>query len=391
MRANLFPGTLSWLEIDLDALAGNVRTLRSRLAPGARLGAVVKSNAYGHGVELVAPAALAAGADTLIVGNLAEGLEVRRLVGPDVPVLVVGHVPRAGFPEAVRAGLDLTVYDREAGPALAAAAREAGRPARVHLKVETGTNRQGLRGEQLLALARELAALEGVEIAGVGTHFADIEDTTDHSFAREQLARFLRAVARLEEAGIRPGMRHTACSAAVLLFPETHLDLVRAGISVYGFWPSRETLVSARERGLAGDELRPVMTWKARIAQVKDVPAGEYVGYGRTYRATRPLRVAVLPVGYYEGYPRALSGKAHVLVHGRRAPVLGRVCMNMTMVDVTDVPGAATGDEAVLLGRAGAEEVRAEDLAAWAGTIHYEIVSRIHPSLPRIPRPAQDR
>ncbi len=385
MRPELPPGTLTWLEIDLAALAGNVRALRARLAGDARLGAVVKSNAYGHGVRLVAPAALRAGADVLAVGNLAEGLELRELVGPETPVLVVGHVPAEGFPAAVAAGLELTLYDPEAVPALAAAAREAGRPARVHLKVETGTNRQGLREDELLALARRIAGAEGVEIAGVGTHFADIEDTTDHSFAREQLARFRRAVARLEAEGIRPGLRHTACSAAVLLFPETHLDLVRAGISLYGLWPSRETLVSARERGLGEIELRPAMTWKARVAQVKDVPAGEYVGYGRTYRATRPMRLAVLPVGYYEGYPRALSGRAHVLVRGRRAPVVGRVCMNMTMVDVTDVPGAAAGDEVVLLGRSGGEELRAEDLAAWAGTIHYEIVSRIHPALPRVP------
>ncbi len=387
MLPGLPPGTLSWLEIDRDALAGNVRALRGRLAPGARLGAVVKSNAYGHGVAIVTPAVLRAGADVLVVGNLAEGLEVRELVGPGVPVLVVGHVPPDGFVPAVAAGLELTLYDPGAVPALAAAAREAGRPARVHLKVETGTNRQGLREGDLLALARRVAEAEGVEIAGAGTHYADIEDTTDHSFAREQLTRFRRAMERLAAAGIRPGLRHTACSAAVLLFPETHLDLVRAGIALYGLWPSRETLVSARERGLGEIDLRPAMAWKARIAQVKDVPAGEYVGYGRTYRATRPLRLAVLPVGYYEGYPRALSGRAHVLVRGRRAPVLGRVCMNMTMVDVTDVPGAAAGDEAVLLGRSGAEELRAEDLAAWAGTIHYEIVSRIHPSLPRVPVP----
>ncbi len=385
MRPDLPPGTPTWLEIDLAALAGNVRALRARLAEGARLGAVVKSNAYGHGVRLVAPAVLRAGAEVLAVGNLAEGIELRELVGPGVPILVVGHVPPDGFPAAVAASLELTVYDPDAVPALAAAAREAGRPARVHLKVETGTNRQGLREDDLLVLARRAVATGGVEIAGVGTHFADIEDTTDHSFAREQLDRFHRAVARLAAEGIRPGLRHVACSAAVLLFPETHLDLVRAGISLYGLWPSRETLVSARERGLGDVDLRPALAWKARIAQVKDVPAGEYVGYGRTFRATRPMRLAVLPVGYYEGFPRALSGRAHVLVRGRRAPVVGRVCMNMTMVDVTDVPGAAAGDEAVLLGRSGAEELRAEHLAAWAGTIHYEIVSRIHPALPRVP------
>jgi alanine racemase len=218
----------------------------------------------------------------------------------------------------------------------------------------------------------------------VSSHFANIEDTTNHAFAESQIAAFTRiteAVARHHPA---PVLRHIACSAAVLLFNRTHLDLARVGISMYGLWPSKETYVSCLERGKPSLDLQPALAWKTRIVQVKDVPEGAFVGYGGTWRATRPTRIAVLPVGYYEGYDRELSGIAHALVRGRRAPLRGRICMNMCMADVTDIPGTALEDEVVLLGRQGDEAITAEQLAGWCGTISYEIVSRIHPSLPRV-------
>ncbi len=381
--AGLPPGTVSWLEIDVGALAGNVRAFAGRLG-GARLAAVVKSDAYGHGVAVVAPAALRAGASWLAVWGANEGIPLRALVGPDVPILCLGHTPSQDFEEAVASDLRLTLYDPSAIPALARAARALGRTARVHVKLETGTHRQGIEAEEAELLARTAAAERGVLLEGISTHFADIEDTTDHGYAESQLAIFTEGVDRVAAAGVRPTVRHTACSAAAILFPKTHFDLARVGIGLYGLWPSRETLVSARERGLGGFSLSPVMTWKALVAQVKDVPAGGYIGYGRTWRAPRRTRIAVIPVGYFEGYARSLSSRAHVLVRGRRAPVLGRVCMNMFMVDVTDVPGASAGDVAVLLGRDGDEEVTAEALAGWAGTIHYEITTRVNPLLPRL-------
>lgn len=383
--AQLPPGSVSWLEIDLAALKDNLRAFHSLLKPPAQLVAVVKGDAYGHGLPLVAPAALEAGAEWLAVGTLGEGIALRRQLGPDVPVLVLNHIPPRDAEEVVRQDLRVTVYTRATLEALGEAARRLGRPAQVHLKLETGTQRQGVVLEDALDLARRAAALPGVDLEGLSTHFADIEDTTDHVFAEQQLERFREGVRALEEAGTRPRLLHTACSAASILFPETHFDLARVGIGMYGLWPSRETLVSARERGIRGFQLKPVMSWKCLVAQVRDVPPGSFVGYGRTWRATRPSRIAVLPVGYYEGYPRALSGRSHVLFRGRRAEVVGRICMNMTMVDVTDIPGVEAGEVAVLFGASGEERIRAEDLANWAGTIHYEIISRIHPSLPRLP------
>ncbi len=382
--AGVPPGTVTWLEIDLAALRANVAAFVSRLSPGTALAAVVKADAYGHGVALVAPAALEAGARWLAVWGANEGLPLRRIVGPGVPILLLGHTPPADFDEALAAGMRLTIYDEDVVADLGRAARATGREARVHVKVETGTHRQGLDPDRVLGLARRVAREPGLVLEGLSTHFADIEDTTDHGFAERQRAIFAATSAALAAEGLLPPVRHTACSAAAILFPDTHLDMARAGIGLYGLWPSRETLVSARERGLSHFALAPVLTWKVLIAQVKDVPVGGYVGYGRTWRATRPSRIAVLPVGYFEGYPRGLSGRAHVLVHGRRAPVVGRVCMNMIMADVTDVPEARAGEAAVLLGRSGEEALRAEDLAGWAGTIHYEICARIHPSLPRV-------
>lgn len=382
----LAAGVSSWVEIDVAALRRNVAAFRARLRPGTRFMAVVKSDAYGHDARLCAPAALAAGADWLGAGGLGEAVSLRRLVGPEVPILTLNPVPTPDLETAVEHDIRVMVSDPQALPMLARAAQRLGTVSRVHLKVETGTHRQGLPAERVVELAREAARTSGLEFEGLATHFADIEDTTDHEFATAQRLEFERCVRVLEAEGQRPRIRHTACSAAAILFPETHGDLARSGIGIYGLWPSRETRVSARERGLKEFELHPVATWKCLVAQIQEVPVGGYVGYGRTWRATRPSRIAILPVGYYEGYDRGLSGRGHVLIAGRRAPVTGRICMNMTMVDVTDIPDARPGGTAVLMGSSGEETLRAEDLAAWAGTIHYEIVARIHPALPRLSR-----
>ncbi len=377
-------GCTSWIETHLDALSQNTCAFRERLTQPSRLIAVVKSNAYGHGATLVVPALQRAGADGFAVVNLAEGIAVRQITGPKPPIIVLGLIPHGDLGVAIEQDLQPTIYDELSVRALALAARTQHKTARVHIKIETGTNRQGVRGKELLRIVSTIANSPGVEIAGVSTHFADIEDTTNHDFAGQQIARFQREIDGVRWPSGETPPRHNACSAAAILFPETHLELVRIGIGLYGLWPSRETLVAARERKLVGLQLEPAMSWKCLVAQVKDVPTGDYVSYGRSWRATRPSKIAVLPVGYFDGYPRALSDKAHVLIAGRRARVVGRVCMNMMMVDVTDLPEPRCGDTVVLLGCSGNERLRAEELADWAGTIHYEIVSRINPALPRI-------
>lgn len=374
---------LNWIEVDAAAIRGNVAEFRRRVGPEVKLGVVVKSNAYGHGMLEVAALVLEAGADWLCVNNLEEAFRLRE-VWSRVPILILGYVPLDGLEEIVTHDLRPVVYNLETVEALESLAARRRSRVRVHLKVETGTHRQGVPEGEVAAFTKRLRASEWIELEGVTTHFANIEDTTDHRFAESQIAAFDRIHETIAAAGGPVPLRHGACSAAALLFTRTHLDLVRIGIAVYGLWPSKETYVSCLERGKPALELRPAMTWKTRVAQVKTVPEGGYVGYGCAFRATRPTRIAVLPVGYHEGYDRGLSGVAHVLVRGKRAPVRGRVCMNMCMADVTDVPGVDLEDEVVLLGSQGEERISAEQLASWCGTISYEVVSRIHPSLPRI-------
>ncbi|MBI2567688.1 MAG: alanine racemase [Candidatus Schekmanbacteria bacterium] len=373
----------SWVEISATALRHNLGEFRRIIGPRCGLMAVVKSNAYGHGLAIVAGEAAAAGVEALGVNTVDEGLTLRR-AGIDTRIVVLGYLTPAAMAEAVAARLEPTVYQMEAIASARTAAAAARTRARLHLKVETGTHRQGVSEAELISVSRAITADPHLELAGLSTHFANIEDTTDHTYARQQLACYEALVRRLADHGIVPGIRHIACSAAAILLSETHQDMARVGIGLYGLWPSKETYLSSLLQAGMRVDLVPVMALKARIAQVKDVPAGAYVGYGLTYRATHPTRLAVLPIGYYEGYDRGLSNLAHVLVHGVRAPVRGRICMNICMVDVTDVPAAAVNDEVVLLGAQGDERVRAEDLARHIGTINYEIVARIHPDLPRV-------
>lgn len=362
-----------WIELSRKSLIQNVEIFRSLIGPDRLLAAVVKANAYGHGMVEVAQTALEAGADWLHVFSVTEGLSLRD-AGIDAPVLVLGPTFDTEIADALDAGLRLTVADIRGAKMVS----DTDKPGRVHLKLETGTNRQGLRSDELPEVIGILSR-GGVVVEGAYTHYADIEDTTDHTFANRQLERFGDVISKIE-----PALPHTACSAAAILFPDTYFKMVRVGIALYGLWPSTETRVSAQMYGRNALELTPLMTWKTRISQVNDVPAGEYIGYGRTYRCTRDSRIAILPMGYADGYPRALSNVGHVLIHGVRAPVRGRICMNLSMVDVTDIPEAVHGDEVVLIGRQSAEQITADALAQLAGTINYEIVTRAAPGAPRI-------
>lgn len=372
--------TLVWIELDREAPDYNLGELRKGLGKGSILCAVVKANAYGHGVKQMVP--LFRSADWFAVNSLEEGIELREL-GEKRPILVLGHVPLADLGEAVRQNLDLTVYNRETLEALAGLKLKDIGQARLHLKVETGTGRQGVLPEQVRGFVEQLRSVPGVNLVGVSTHFANIEDTLNHDYAQSQLDKFQQALKILEDLKVKPEYIHTAATAAAILFDKTHFNLVRAGIGIYGLWPSRETYLSTLLGHRPVPDLRPVLTWKTRIVQIKDLPEGSYIGYGCTYRATRPIRVGVLPVGYADGYDRKLGNTAYVLIRGKRAPVIGRVCMNLAMVDISDIPQAGLEEEVVLLGRGGEERISAENMAEWADTINYELVTRISPFLPR--------
>lgn len=372
----------TWAEVDLGRLRHNVGTLRARLTGAAALMAVVKADAYGHGAVPVARAALEAGAVSLGVAILEEGLALRR-AGIAAPILVMGWTPAERAPEVVAADLQQAVFRLEDAQAFAVAARAAGAQARLHAKVDTGMGRLGwpVRTEAGQAAAiREVAAvagLRGVELVGLFTHFAGA-DEPDLAPARRQLAAFRAVSDGLAARGVRPEVRHCANTAALLRLPEAHLDLCRAGIGLYGYRPCPPAAV----------ELRPVLSWHTRVAFLKDLEAGDAVSYGGTYTAAARERVATLPVGYADGLPRLLSGRGHVLAGEGVAPLLGRVCMDQVVVSVQGCGAVARGDPVTILGEAAGGRQWADDLAAQVGTISYEILCGISPRVPRVYREA---
>lgn len=374
----------TWVELSEKAYAHNLAFFKRKLKPQTELAVVIKANAYGHGMVEIARLAERHGADSFCVHSLEEAQTLRE-EGFSQDVLIMGPVARPRLREVVTGDFRLVVYDRETVAELGEWARELKKPIRVHLKLETGTHRQGVDTQELQGLLEQLKATPDVLLEAAYTHFANIEDTTDHGYAFAQIRRFDAGIDQVKRAGFTSLKKHAACSAATLLFPETHFDMVRLGISQYGLWPSRETFVSYKiKQAQNGDDvLRPVLSWKVRVAQVKDVPANNFIGYGCTYQTTRDSRVAVLPVGYSDGYDRRLSNQSFVLLQNRRAPVRGRICMNFIMVDVTDISGVSVGDEAVLIGSQGKERVTADGLAGLMGTINYEVVTRISPHIPR--------
>ena len=369
------PPRPTWVEVDLDAIAHNVRILAQRAAP-AQLMAVVKADGYGHGAVMVARTALAHGARRLAVAVVEEGVHLRQSAIA-CPILVMGWTPPWQYGLALRYDLELAISSEDEARALAETARREGRKVRVHVKIDTGMGRLGLRWDQprLVETIARLMALGGLEVAGIFTHLATADDP-EAALTEDQLSRFARVLQALEGRGLRPGLRHVANSAALLRLPGARYDLVRPGIALYGLEPF--------PGAVAAFGLQPALAWKTRVALVKEVPPGTPISYGATFVTRRRSRIATLPVGYADGLRRALSNRGQVLVGGRRAPIVGRVCMDQVMVDVTDAGPVAVGDEVVLIGRQGDERITADEMAAWMDTIGYEVVTGIGRRVPRI-------
>jgi alanine racemase len=374
---------MQWIEIDSSALTSNIHQFRRLIGKNKKLLATVKANAYGHGILEVAKIVLQEGADWLGVHSIDEGILLRQKK-VNCPILVLGYVSNDELEQAIKYNLRLTVYNPETIKRLGSLAAQSRRKIRLHVKVETGTHRQGIQEEDLLSFVEKIQRFPGLILEGMSSHFANIEDTKDHSYARFQLDNFKKICQKLEDDGIAIPIKHIACTAATILFPETYFDMVRIGIGMYGLWPSKKTYLSCILQNRKPIQLKPVLAWKTRIAQIKKISKGAYVGYGCTFRATRETVLAVLPIGYYDGYSRDFSNVSYVLIKGQRAPVRGRVAMDFIMTDVTDIPDVRVEDEVVLLGEDGGDSIKADDLAALAGTINYEIVTRINPRIPRI-------
>lgn len=357
-------------EIDLAALRCNLQWIRSRIAPNTKILAVVKANAYGHGAIPISQSLEEMGVDHFGVALVEEGVTLRQ-AGVRLPILVMGGIFEDQVPEILQYRLTPVIYRISLARVLSEHAQNRGISWPVHIKVDTGMGRLGLRPEEVEGFVMGLRLLKGLEIEGILTHFADA-DISDKRFAQEQMAIFLRICDALDKNGSHARIRHVANSAAVVDLPETHLDMVRTGLMLYGYHPNRTDL-----------PLQKILSWKTRVVHLKKVPTGTTISYGRTFVTRRESLIATLPVGYADGFDRTLTNRGVVLIRGMRVPVVGRVCMDMTMLDVTEVPGVAVGDTVTLLGRDGSEEITAHDLANQAGTICYEILSRIGPRVQR--------
>ena len=384
---NILDHPITWAEVNLDAYAHNIRELRRISRVPARLMAVVKANGYGHGAVEVAREALQNGAQYLGVARIDEAIPLRQ-AGLEVPILIFGYTPPDLAPLLIDYELTQTVYSISTASALSEQATRKGKKIIIHLKVDSGMGRLGF----LLAATNDtrddiatrnsvraietISRLPGLTVEGIFTHFATA-DSAEKSYANMQLDRFMDLLTRLQKQGLEPPIRHAANSGALIDMPDSHLDMVRPGIATYGLHPSAEVNKSRVD-------LRPVMSLKSRVIHLKRVPPGFNISYGITFQTKNHTTIATVPVGYADGFNRLLSSRGHMLVHGQRVPIVGRVCMDLTMLDVGEVSGVALEDEVVVFGEQGKGAVTADEIASDLDTINYEIVSTITARVPRI-------
>jgi len=366
----------SWAEIDLQAITANVAALKALTKSGTIFMAVVKADGYGHGAVKAARAALGGGADRLGVATVAEGRELRA-ASVSAPIMLLSEPPESAIPLLLEHDLTPTVTTREFAVALGKSASARGLQVGYHLKVDSGMNRIGVHPEDAAKFALGLSDFPGLELEGTFTHFATADVAGDWEVQR-QFERFCSALAEMRTEGVNPGIVHAANSPATILYPETHLDMVRCGLSIYGLYPSPAT----REHV----SLTPARTVKARVTLVKRVAMGESVSYGFTWTAAAPTVVATLPLGYADGVHRSASNEITVLLGGKRCRQIGRVCMDQLMIEVPRGVDVSRGDEVVVLGEQGNERVTLEDLAEAAGTINYEMTCAFGMRLERVYR-----
>jgi len=368
------PARPTWVEVDLEAVAYNVQRVKEIVGPEVEILAVLKADAYGHGGLTVARTALNNGATFCGVASVNEAIRMR-VAGIDAPILVLGYTPAWLAREAVVHDVTLTLYDPDVARAYSRAATDLRRTVRIHVKIDSGMGRLGLLPDQAVPFIEQVRRLPGLDLEGIFTHFS-VADEADLSYTRYQLGRFQEVLRQLAASGSTFRLVHCANSAALLRLPESHFNMVRLGLAMYGLQPSPHVTLP--------EGFRPALAWKTSVAQVKTLPPGSYVSYGNTYRTEGERTIAVVPVGYADGFRRAPTRWQAVLVHGQRAPIVGRVCMDQTMLDVSHIPNVRVGDEVVLIGRQGEDTISAEEVAEWLGTINYEVISEILARVPRV-------
>ncbi|EQA64072.1 alanine racemase [Leptospira alexanderi] len=370
----------SWIEISKRSLSNNLNSFRSILRPGSALTAILKSNAYGHGTDLMAKLCIEEGVSRIGVNSIEEAQSIRK-IDPKIPILIMGEIQNPEKRKEVLSDPNFwIIFSR---PETARTLSSLNPAPKLHLKIDTGMGRLGNHGETLRHTLEELKKV-GIILDGICTHFASTEDVLEHKYSLMQIQKFEKAVLLAESFGYKNLIRHMCASASTMLFSYAHYEMVRVGISLYGLWPSIQTRLSLNLSGNKNFQLSPILSWKTRIVHIQNHPANSYIGYGSTFQTSYPTKVAIVPIGYYEGLDRKLSSNGDMLVLGKRARIIGRICMNMTMLDVTHIPGADVGSVVTVIGQDGEELISADDIADRTHTISYEITTRISESICRI-------
>ncbi|QXM05312.1 alanine racemase [Crassaminicella indica] len=365
-----------WAEINLDHLAHNMREIRRVVKDDAKVTAVIKANGYGHGAVEIGEILLENGADRFAVATLSEALELRR-VYKDVPILILGYTKETNAEEVINNKITQTIYSLEQAKKFSEKAQDLKKDVIFHIKLDTGMSRIGFQTNKDAVLdIKEIFNLPNVVIEGMFTHFA-VADASDKAFTYEQYEKFMSFSNMLEKEGINIQIKHVSNSAAIIDLPEMNLDMVRAGVILYGLYPSDEVRKDVLD-------LKPVMTLKAKVSHVKELPENVGISYGLKYVTNKKSKIATLPIGYADGYTRMLSGKAEVLIGGKKVPVVGRICMDQCMIDVTNVENVKVGDEVVLIGTDGTNTILADDIGNLLDTINYEIVCMVARRVPRV-------
>jgi alanine racemase len=381
----------SCIELSKSALLHNIAFLRKQVGPKVILSAVVKGNAYGHGIEAFASLLEECGLRHFSVFCASEALQARQYLSPESELMIMGHVDNQALEWCIANDISFYVFELQRLKAALAISRRLRQPARVHLEVETGLNRTGLEGEPFARALRLIKEnQEQLQIAGICTHYAGAESVANYKRIQEQIVLFKKRCAELKASGLNPGLRHTASSAAALIYPETRMDLVRVGIALYGFWPSKETETRflINDGGLDQrhyvDPLIRVMRWRSSVMSLKRIEPGEFVGYGNAYLATRQMRIASVPVGYCHGFSRALSNLGRVLIRGKRVAIVGNVNMSMLLVNVSEVKGVKLGDEVVMIGKQKKAQMSVSSFSDLSNLLNYEALARLPADIPRI-------
>jgi len=376
----------SQLELSEQALRKNIRFIRDMIGEKCIFSSVIKGNAYGHGIEVFVPLAQKCGIDHFSVFSAEEAYKTKNAASGNCRIMIMGMIDNADLEWAIEQGIEFFVFERGRLEAALEAGKRIGKPARIHIELETGMNRSGFTKKELGKVKDILLRNNGnYNLEGLCTHYAGAESIANYLRIQNQIKRFNARVRQLKEEGIVPRLRHTACSAAAMAYPRTRMDLVRIGIMQYGYWPSVEILMNhlGKTNGKT-DPLDRVISWKSRVMSLKDVKAGEFIGYGTTYLAVHPMKIAIVPVGYAEGYSRSLSNHGRVLIRGHRVGVIGIVNMNMLIADVSNIPEVVTGDEVVLIGKQGDLAISVASFSELSNQLNYELLTRLPAGIPRI-------